>query len=207
MYSSSDEFMDNIFLSYEKILTRLKLLDIKTKEGNEVTHHDLRQAVNIMNKKHPNCRWKSVRLKSKRHFILYEGFLWIVFVYFQTEQSTLDADIYFFEKRISEYEKTLELQHKNIFQDDIVIDELDKFFNRKKETVRKVINKMLKENPNKNFKYIENGKEIISREGIEWLCKNHFKKKYLELLENYKMELTEKYIEAGYLYDYYFGLN
>lgn len=48
---------------------------------------------------------------------------------------------------------------------------------------------------------MENGKYKISKQGIEWLCKNYFKQKYLELLEKYKMELTEKYIEAGYPYD------
>ena len=33
------------------------------------------------------------------------------------------------------------------------------------------------------------------------------KQKYLELLEEYKMELTEKYIENGYLYDNFLGIN
>ena len=60
---------------------------------------------------------------------------------------------------------------------------------------------------NQNYRYIENGKYVISKEGIEWLCKNCFKQKYLELLEEYKMELTEKYIQAGYLYDYFFEIN
>lgn len=36
---------------------------------------------------------------------------------------------------------------------------------------------------------------------------NVFKQKYLELLEKYKMELTEKYIKAGYPYDHFFGRN
>ena len=58
-----------------------------------------------------------------------------------------------------------------------------------------------------NYRYIENGKYKISKCGIEWLCKNCFKQKYLELLEEYKMELTEKYIEAGYIYDNFFGIN
>ncbi len=205
MYNNSDEFTDSIFLSYEKILYKLKLLGIKTKQGQEITHKDLRQAVDIMVKKHPNCRWKSVRIKSKRHFILYEGFLWIVYVYFQTEKSIIDADIYFFETRIKEYEKVLNIENKNIFQKDISTEILDSFFNRKKDTVRKTIDKMIKVYP--NYRYIENGEYIISKEGIEWLCKNCFKQKYLELLEEYKMELTEKYIEAGYLYDYFFGLN
>lgn len=42
---------------------------------------------------------------------------------------------------------------------------------------------------------------------VEWICKNVFKQKYLEILEEYKMELTELYIEAGYLYDYFFEKN
>lgn len=45
---SSDEFIDNIYLTYDKILLRLKLLGIKTKNGKEITHSDLRQAVLIM---------------------------------------------------------------------------------------------------------------------------------------------------------------
>ena len=58
-----------------------------------------------------------------------------------------------------------------------------------------------KEKKIKNFIYYDNDKIIISREGIEWLCKNYFKRKYLQLLEIYKMKLTEKFIEAGYIYD------
>ena len=52
-----------------------------------------------------------------------------------------------------------------------------------------------------------NNKVVISSNGIEWLCKNVFKQKYLELLEKYKMELTELYIKAGYPYDHFFQRN
>ena len=48
---------------------------------------------------------------------------------------------------------------------------------------------------------------MSDKEGVEWICKNVFKQKYLELLEKYKMELTEMYIEAGYPYDNFFGRN
>lgn len=37
------------------------------------------------------------------------------------------------------------------------------------------------------------------------VSKNVLKKKYLELLEKYKMKLTELYIENGYIYDEFFG--
>ena len=58
-----------------------------------------------------------------------------------------------------------------------------------------------------NYRYVEKDNFIITKEGIEWLCKNCFKQKYLEILENYKMELTEKYIRSGYIYDNFFNKN
>ena len=42
-----DEF-DKIFLSYKKILKKFKMLNIKTKNGKEITHKDLRYAVCVM---------------------------------------------------------------------------------------------------------------------------------------------------------------
>lgn len=79
--------------------------------------------------------------------------------------------------------------------------ELPNYFNRVPGTIKNGIIKMNK-TTNNLYKYYENGrKSKISKEGIEWLCKNCFKHKYLELLEEYKMELTEIYIERGYPYD------
>ena len=66
---------------------------------------------------------------------------------------------------------------------------------------------MAKINFGHTYTYCKNSKVIIAKEGIEWLCKNLFKQKYLELLGKRKMELTEKYIEAGYPYDYFFHKN
>lgn len=206
MKTNSDEFIDNIFLSYNKILAKLKLQNVKTKSGKEVTHKDLRIAINIMVKKHPTCRWQSQKIKSKRYYIIYEGYLWLLHVYFQNEKKQLDADIFFFETRIKEYEKILKLDSKNIFNEEMLVDDLEQYFYRAKLTIRRAICTM-KKNNNQNYIYRENGKYIISKEGIKWLCKNCFKQKYLELLEEYKMELTEKYIQAGYLYDYFFEIN
>ena len=58
-----------------------------------------------------------------------------------------------------------------------------------------------------NYKILINNKVVIFSNGVEWLCKNIFKQKYLELLEKYKMELTELYVEKGYIYDEFFGRN
>ena len=84
--------------------------------------------------------------------------------------------------------------------------ELEKYFNRKKFTIRKAI-KILEKKYNNKFRFEMNNQMYISSEGIELLCKECFKQKYLELLEKYKMELTEMYIKAGYIYDEFFGRN
>lgn len=57
------------------------------------------------------------------------------------------------------------------------------------------------------YKFLVNNKVVISSKGVEWICKNVFKQRYLELLEQYKMELTEKYIEKGYPYDEFLERN
>lgn len=195
----SQEFIEDISLSYNRILERFKMLNIKTKNGKKITNVDLRQAVLIMLKKHPTCRWRCKKINSRYYYILYEGYLWLIYVYFQNEKSQIDADIEFFETRIKEYEKLLNLNSKKLFNKDIVIEELEEYFSRSKSTIKIAIYKMLKLHC--NYRYIDNEKYIITKDGIEWLCKNCFKQKYLEMLEEYKMELTQKYIEAGYTYD------
>ena len=86
------------------------------------------------------------------------------------------------------------------------IKQLCNYFNRKDITVRKAIKKMC-DSGFEEYKVLVNGKVMISSKGVEWICKNVFKQKYLKLLEKYKMELTEKYIEAGYPYDNFFWRN
>lgn len=202
----SNNYLDDIFLSYKKILIRLKLLNITTKNGKEITHKDLRKAIQIMEKKHSSCRWKSEKLKSKRYYILIEGFYWLIYVYFQNEKNQIDADIEFFLLRIKQYQEELKVQEKGLFNKDMSMDELVLFFQRKYRTIEKAVIKMLRV-AGENYRYKKDGKFIISKEGIEWLCKNCFKQKYLEILEQYKMELTEIYIANGYIYDNFFNKN
>lgn len=200
MVSNTERELEKIFISYDRVLYRLKILNIKTKGGKEVTHKDLRYAVNLMEKKHPTCRWKCQKAKGKKHYILIEGYYWLTYVYFQNEKSLIDMDIEFFTTRIKLYEELLQVTPKILWTNDMYVDELQSYFNRSLDpTIRRSIRKMLQFN--KDYRFIENSKYKISKEGIEWLCKNCFKQKYLELLENYKMELTEKYIKAGYPYD------
>ena len=160
-----------------------------------------------MLKKHPTCRWRSEKVRSRKYFILVEGYDWIKFVYFEKEKSLIDSDVEFFETRIKLYEDFLKIEHnENWWNEDMDIKQLEKYFNRAESSIRKAIKKMC-DNGFSNCKYLDNNRVIISSKGVEWICKNVFKQKYLELLEKYKMELTELYIKAGYPYDYFFHRN
>ena len=207
MYVSSEQALDSVFLSYDKILKKLHLLGLTTKKGKEITELDLRKAIDVMLEKHPTCRWRSEKIKSRKYFILTEGYYWLLNVYFQKEKSLIDADINFFEDRIKQYKELLKVENnKNWWNEDMEIKQLCKYFDKKEITIRKAIKKMY-DSWFENNKFLINNKVVISSKGVEWLCKNVFKKKYLELLEKYKMELTELYIERGYIYDEFFGRN
>lgn len=207
MWRSSEQALDSIFLSYNKILKRFQSLGVTTKYGKEITHEDLRKAIEVMLKKHPTCRWRSEKVKSRKYFILDEGYAWLLQVYFNKEKSLIDADVDFFEDRIIQYEELLGLEHdENWWNEDMDIKQLCKYFNREEITIRKAINKMCDSGLSEYKSYID-GKVVISCKGVEWICKNVFKQKYLELLEKKKMELTEKYIKAGYIYDHFFHRN
>ncbi len=202
----SERELDKIFLSYNKILTRLNMRGCKTKNGNEITHKDLRKAILVMQKKHPTCRWRSNKVKSRKFFILNEGYWWLVDVFFQDKKDLIDADIEFFEERIKLYEDFLKVQSKELFNSDLSYSELEKFFNRKLYTIKRAI-RIIENKYNINLRFKKNNRMYVYSKGIKLLCKECFKQKYLEILENYKMELTEKYIEAGYPYDNFFHRN
>ena len=127
MWRDSEQILDSIFLSYNKILKRLQLLGITTKHGKEVKHVDLRKAVDVMLKKHPTCRWRSEKVRSRRYFILVEWYDWIKFVYFEKEKSLIDTDVEFFETRIKLYEDFLKVEHnENWWNEDMNIKQLEK---------------------------------------------------------------------------------
>ena len=69
--------LDEVFLSYDKILYRLNIQKIKTKNGKDIKHKDLRYAIQVMQHKHKNCRWKSEKIRSRNFYILIEGYYWL----------------------------------------------------------------------------------------------------------------------------------
>ena len=207
MYADSEQMLDSVFLSYNKILKKLHLRGLTTKQGKEITELDLRKAIDVMLEKHPTCRWRSEKIRSRKYFILIEGYYWLLNVYFQKEKSLIDADINFFEDRIKQYEELLKVENnQKWWNEDMDIKQLCKYFDKKEITIRKAIKKM-GDNGLWQYKFLIKDKVVISGKGVEWLCKNVFKQKYLELLEKYKMELTELYIEKGYIYDEFFWKN
>ena len=199
MVRDSENEYNKIYLSYKKILNLLNIQNIKTSMNKDIDYKILLQAIRIMEKKHPICRWRQIRAKDNKHYILIEGFYWLSFVYFQHSQKQIDADIDFFKLRISQYQKLLNIKSKNFWLREYKLVELIDYFDRSEITIKKAISKMIKYN--KDYMFIRENKYFVTNEGIEWLCKNIFKQKYLEILEKYKMELTELYIKAGYPYD------
>lgn len=199
MVRDSENENNKIYLSYKKILNLLNTQNIKTSMNKDVNYKILLQAIRIMEKKHPICRWRQIRSKDNKHYILIEGFYWLSFVYFQHSQKQIDADIDFFKLRISQYQKLLNIESKDFWIREYKFEELIDYFDRSEITIKKAISKMIKYN--KDYMFIRENKYLVTNEGIEWLCKNIFKQKYLEILEKYKMELTELYIKAGYPYD------
>ena len=188
----SERELDKIFLSYNKILARLNKQGCKTKNGKEITHKDLRKAILVMQEKHPKCRWRSNKVRSRKFYILDEGYWWIVEVFFQ--------------KRIKLYEDFLKIKPKELFVNNIPYSQVENFFNRKLYTIKRAI-RFLENKYSINLRYKKDNRMYVYSKGIELLCKECFKQKYLDILENYKMELTEKYIAAGYPYDNFFHRN
>ena len=83
---------------------------------------------------------------------------------------------------------------------------MNKYFDRGLSSIQQAIIEMEKNTTNKNRIY-ENGTLQIDEAQIKWLLKNKFKTKYLQLLEEYKMVLTEIFKANGGYYDNYFGRN
>lgn len=198
----NEKGMEQFYMSYKKALEKINQLNIKTRKGKEIRYKNLVEAINIMNKRHYKCRWKFKKYNGGKKFILVEGYYWLLYVYFQNEKSLIDADIDFFEQRIKQYEELLHVPSKKLWTKDLKLNELAEYFNRSPRTIRRGLLLMKQQLKDNNFISTKGKKKIILKEGVEWLCRNYFKKKLLQLLENYKMELTEQYIKKGYIYDY-----
>ncbi len=97
MLRSSEQALDSIFLSYNKILNKLHNLGLTTKYEKEISHVDLRKSYRGYVKKNIQLVDGEVKkVRSRKYFVLIEGYYWLLNVYFQKEKSLTDADIDFF---------------------------------------------------------------------------------------------------------------
>lgn len=199
-------------MNYKEILEDFRENNIKTKAGKEVTHKDLRTAILIMLDQHPSCRWQSEKIKKRYYYLQYEAVIWLREVYFNNyEIKFIDKDIKWFEERIKWYIDTLEKNNIKYPQIDYHLKpmtkrELTKYFDRGLSSIQQAIIEMEQITNCKNRNY-KNGTLQINEVQIEWLLKNKFKTKYLQLLEEYKMVLTEIFKANGGYYDNYFDRN
>lgn len=209
---SSEEIRKLIFMNYKEILEDFRENNIKTKAGKEITHKDLRTAILIMLEQHPSCRWQSEKIKKRYYYLQYEAVIWLREVYFNNyEIKFIDKDIKWFEERIKWYIETLGKNNIEYPKIDYHLKpmtkrELSKYFNRGSSSIQQAIIEMEQITNNKNRVY-KNGTLQINEEQIKWLLKNKFKTKYLQLLEEYKMVLTEIFKANGGYYDNYFDRN
>ncbi len=147
-----------------------------------------------MKRRHPLESWVQKRIASNGERVVYiklEFVEWLSEVYFNENKFYLDADIDFFKKQITRLENELNINHHEFEYQDISLYDLRNYFNRSKNAIGVAINRMEKRN-NTSYKYIKDGKVMISKEGVKWLTENYFRKAYLKDLELYKLNLQKQ---------------
>ena len=103
------------------------------------------------------------KIRSRKYFVLIEGYYWLKSVYFQKEKTLLNANIDFFEFRIKQYEELLKVEHnENWWNEDMDIKQLCKYFNRQDISIRKAIRKMC-ESGLEECKFLIDNKVAISK--------------------------------------------
>lgn len=199
-------------MNYKEILEDFQKRKMKTKKGAEISHTDLRYAIQVMNEKHSSCRWQSEKIKKRYYYIQYEGVIWLREVYFSDYESKLiDKDVVWFRNRIQWYqqqfdENNIEYPKFELNINDMTKKELSIYMNKSVSTIENGLRDYEKAT-GENIRKYEDGELKISESAIEWLIKNKYKNKYLQLLEDYKMQLTEIYKKNGGYYDNFLGRN
>ena len=150
-----------------------------------------KRLVKRLERRHPNERWIDEHFAQNGERVVYlklELVEWIEEVYLKNNLFYLNAEIVFFKKQILRLEDELNFHHNEFEYKDISLYDLRSYFNKNKNTIGVAVNRMEKRN-NQSFKYLKDGKVIISKEGVKWLSENYFRKDYLKKLEFYKLEL------------------
>lgn len=146
-----------------------------------------------MIKRHPYERWIIRKLAQNGERVVYvrvEYVEWLKEVYFSNKYY-LDAEIEFFQKQVLRLEQELNISHYDFNYKDMSLVDLREYFGKSKNAIGVAVNRMEKRN-NKSYKYIKDGKVMVSKEGVKWLNEKYFRKQYLKDLEFYKIELQKR---------------
>lgn len=157
-----------------------------------LTDEQFDNVVKKIKRRHPLESWIHRRTASNGEKVVYiklECVEWLSDVFFN-KKYYLDADIEFFQKQIQRLEKELNIAHYEFSYQDISLYDLRNYFGKTKNTIGVAINRMEKRN-SISYKYIKNGKVMISKGGVKWLTENYFRKVYLKELELYKLSLQK----------------
>lgn len=149
--------------------------------------------VKKMKKRHPLESWIHKRIASNGERVVYiklECVEWLSNVYFN-KKYYLDSDIEFFQKQVQRLEKELNLPPYEFKYKDMSLYDLRDYFDRSKAAIGMAVQRMEKRN-SVSYKYIKDGKVMISKEGVKWLTENYFRKAYLKELELYKLSLQKE---------------
>lgn len=164
----------------------------RVQKNFSLSEKQLDLAIKRMMKRHPYESWVINRIARNGKEVCYlkmEFVNWLSEVYFNKE-FYLDTEIKFFEKQIERLEEELKIPHKNFIEEEMTVRELCGFFDKNIDTIYKSIER-LKLKTDAEIKYLSDGKIVVSKEGVEWLYKNYFRKAYLFNLEMYKLELQK----------------
>ena len=146
-----------------------------------------------MIKRHPYERWIIRKLAQNGECVVYvrvEYVEWLKEVYFSNKYY-LDAEIEFFQKQVLRLEQELNISHYDFNYNDMSLVDLREYFGKSKNAIGVAVNRMEKRN-SKSYKYIKDGKVMVSKEGVKWLNEKYFRKQYLKDLEFYKIELQKR---------------
>lgn len=209
---SSEDVRKLMFMNYKEIISDFNNRGLTTKGGKPITHTDLRKAIQVMQQKHSLCRWRSERIKQRYYYIQYEGVLWLRNVYFNSYNiKFIDKDIKWFKNRIIWYQNQFDKNNIDYPEFSFNIDtmnkiQLSRYFDKSISTIENAL-RMYEKNTSSKDRCYKDGKLQIQSSAVIWLIENQFKYKYIEILESYKMELTEIFKTNGGYYDNYFGRN
>ena len=146
-----------------------------------------------MIKRHPYERWIIRKLAQNGERVVYvrvEYVEWLKEVYFSNKYY-LDAEIEFFQKQVLRLEQELNISHYDFNYKDMSLVDLREYFGKSKNAIGVAVNRMEKRN-SKSYKYIKDGKVMVTKEGVKWLNEKYFRKQYLKDLEFYKIELQKR---------------